>query len=64
VLSVNIPQGTFYKSVGGKYRIRIDGAVELSPNGSTTTSTNKPDNSNCLPKQRTLIIKMKDGSKK
>ena len=63
VLSVHIQDGYMHISVGGKYRIRIDGAVEFGQNGSATPPTDS-DISGCLPKQGTLIIKMKDGSKK
>jgi hypothetical protein len=63
-LSVHIQNGPYrHTSVGGKYRIRIEGAVELGQSGSTTRPTDT-DVSDCLPKQGTLIIKMKDGSKK
>jgi len=64
VLSINIQDGAMYKTAGGKYRIRIEGAIELGQNGSPALSTDKPASSGCLPKQGTLIIKMKDGSKK
>jgi hypothetical protein len=80
VLSINVPDAPYYKSVGGKYRIRIEGAAEFSQNRSTAgigvsdpivqegidqvRAKGKTDNPNCLPKQGTLIVKMKDGSKK
>jgi hypothetical protein len=75
VLAVSIPAGTFYKSVGGRYRIRIEGAVDLSQPGSGRSASATTDDvdaatsaasrrGECLPKQGTLIIKMKDGSKK
>lgn len=77
LLCVDIPSGFSNKSIGGKYRIRIDGAVEfpqpsyggtgnpqldeaLRLQQTRTTS----DYTKCLPKSGTLIIKMKDGSKK
>jgi hypothetical protein len=63
VLSVHFIDGDLMKSVGGKYRMRIDGAIELSQNGSAAPPTDT-EASACLPKQGTLIIKMKDGSKK
>ena len=57
---------------GGDFRLRIGGAVEF---GAKTNSFNaalaeaeaeerENKKGNCLPKQGTLIIKMKDGSKK
>lgn len=62
VLGIHIPDKSPWNSVGGKYRVRIDGA-DLGQGGSSL-STDKTDSSGCLPKQGTLIIKMKDGSKK
>lgn len=38
VLSINIPEGTFYKSVGGKYRIQIEGSVDLNRNEKSSIS--------------------------
>ena len=64
VLSVHFTDSEMDKSVGGKYRIRIEGSVELGQDGSTSISKDKTDSSGCLPKQGTLIIRMKDGSKK
>jgi hypothetical protein len=87
VLSVHIRNWTYDTSVGGKYRIRIDGPVDVSKDkpfgpkeldallasrdkaanssGSTVGSILRDmDQRGCLPKQGTLIVKMKDGSKK
>jgi hypothetical protein len=75
VLGVHVPDKSPWNSVGGKYRIRIEGAVDLNQSGTgvgptattddvdaaTSASTRRGE---CLPKQGTLIIKMKDGSKK
>lgn len=62
VLGIKIAGEFYHRGVGGKYRIRIDGA-DLGQ-GISSVSTDKTDSSACLPKQGTLIIKMKDGSKK
>lgn len=65
-------------SGSGRYRLRIGGEVELGQNkpsggvsgldpttqGALDPSRNQTNNPECLPKQGTLIIKMKDGSKK
>jgi hypothetical protein len=77
VLSVHVQDGMLFGSVGGKYRIRIDGAVEIGQSdvpskpktgGGVTFGPFSAEDFNaspdCLPKQGTLIIKMKDGSKK
>jgi hypothetical protein len=79
VLSVTIPSGGIYnKAVGGKYRIRIGGAVEFRQGEPTTTgdpeldealrqsgiSNDKTGKPECLPKSGTLVIRMKGGSKK
>lgn len=64
VLGIYVRGGFLQTSVGGRYRLRIDGSVELGQGGSTDLSKEKSDTSVCLPKQGTLIIKMKDGSKK
>ncbi len=63
VLGINILDSVF-NSQSGKYRLRLSGSVELGQNGSASSPREKPDTYNCLPKQGTLIIKMKDGSKK
>lgn len=63
---------TAFSDGGGDFRLRIGGAVEFGQNKSTggttddtPTSTQSPtDNIKCLPKKGTLIVKMKDGSKK
>ena len=70
----NVEPGT------GKYRLKVSGAVEFgqskpktekldgdpfAENRKARNLSNENDNlKNCLPKQGTLIIKMKDGSKK
>lgn len=75
VLGIHIPDKSPWNSVGGRYRIRIDGAVDLNQSGNGAGATATTDNvdaavsapkrlGECLPKQGTLIIKMKDGSKK
>jgi hypothetical protein len=74
VLGVHVPDKSPYNSVGGKYRLRIEGAVDLRQSGSgagAVATTNDIDaaisvsrRGECLPKQGTLIIKMKDGSKR
>lgn len=58
----------------GKYRVRLAGAVDIgqgvSGNDPSTIAalarepTNQSKNIDCLPKHGTLIVKMKDGSKK
>jgi len=63
VLSIHISEGRYESSVGGRYRLRIEGAVDLGQNGSAPISTDGTSSSGCLPKQGTMIIKMKDGSK-
>jgi hypothetical protein len=63
VLGINIPEGVL-NAQGGKYHLKISGPVELGQNGSTVSSKETTDSSNCLPKQGTLIIKMKDGTKR
>ena len=76
VLGINIPEGSIYRTVGGKYRLRINGAVDLVHDRSDTKDDSrgltqadveaalrsKPGE--CLPKQGTLIVKMKDGTKR
>jgi hypothetical protein len=63
VLGISIPEGVL-NAQRGKYKLRITGPVELGQSGSTIFPKEKTDSSGCLPKQGTLIIKMKDGSKK
>jgi hypothetical protein len=64
----------------GKYRLRVSGAVNINQGATVSESDPlleateasirerrqraKTDNLECLPKQGTLIVKMKDGSKK
>jgi hypothetical protein len=63
---------TAFSGGGGDFRLRIGGAVEFGQNksdggitGDTPTSSQSPtDNTKCFPKKGTLIVKMKDGSKK
>ena len=68
---------TTFSDGGGDFRLRIGGAVEFGQKESTggisgydtteaalNSSKNQTKHSECLPKQGTLIIKMKDGSKK
>ena len=62
---------TPYSASGGAFRLRIGGAIELGQNkstgertGDTPTSQSPTDNIKCLPKKGTLIVKMKDSSKK
>ena len=69
VLGITIPGGAFFKTVGGKYRIRINGTVEIGKDniGISDESLREYQNvrrPDCLPKQGTLVVKMKDGSKK
>jgi hypothetical protein len=70
-LGVNFPNGLYYKAVGGRYRLRISGPVDLSPSKPTGTTDDldvslaiNRSSADCLPKRGTLIVKMKDGSKK
>ncbi|MGA9769377.1 MAG: hypothetical protein WBV94_10070 [Blastocatellia bacterium] len=76
VLGIHVPDKSSYNSVGGKYRVRIEGTVDIGSNKSSkntsssglsqadidATLSSKPVE--CLPKRGTLIIKIKDGSKK
>jgi hypothetical protein len=63
---------TAFSAAGGDFRLRIGGAVEFGQSkstggvtGETPTSTQSPTgNIKCLPAKGTLIVKMKDGSKK
>jgi hypothetical protein len=73
VLGISISDGALFKTVGGKYRLRINGPVDFnqaSAEGSGGLTQADVDaavasrTGACLPKQGTLIIKMKDGSKK
>jgi hypothetical protein len=76
VLGVNFPEGPFYKAVGGSYRLSISGSAEFAGNNSrgglsgdepttqATLANTKTGNIECLPRRGTLIVKMKDGSKK
>jgi hypothetical protein len=59
----------------GRYQVLLSGAVKVGQSGIDSlpeppvpsfnlSSKDKTDSSGCLPKQGTLIIKMKDGSKK
>ena len=74
VLGIHIPDKNPFNSVGGKYRVRIEGTVDVgSPSAKTSSSgltqadldAALPSKSgDCLPKRGTLIVKMKDGSKK
>jgi hypothetical protein len=71
MLSINIPEESNYNGVGGKYRVRLDGAVNFgqgtpSSGGSDydefqrQLASRKPE---CLwPKKGILRVKMKDGS--
>jgi hypothetical protein len=60
---------TSFSSAGGEFRLRIGGAVEFEgstsppPKGISSREVSSSP-SECLPKRGTLIIKMKDGSKK
>lgn len=71
-LSIYIENRYMHTSVGGKWRIRIEGEAEFRQGGidlsdfnpNNSASKDKTNSSNCFPKQGTLIIKMKDGSKK
>jgi hypothetical protein len=60
---------TSFSDAGGEFRLRIGGAVGFegstspSPKGIDSREVTPPP-SECLPKRGTLIIKMKDGSKK
>lgn len=75
VLGVAIPGGDGFKTVGGKYRIRIDGAVDINQDPSSSKSTGggityaeiealraSDKLREILPKSGTLRIRMKDGS--
>lgn len=59
VLKIEIAEN----SGSGKYKLQLSGDVALGQSGSNI-SKEKLSGSGCLPKQGTLIIKMKDGSKK
>jgi hypothetical protein len=80
VLRVNVPrkQVVLFRlrmsaMIGGgiaTYRVRIGGAVSINQQNESMDSTPsdifgaEKKNGDCLPKQGTLIIRMKDGSKK
>ena len=68
LLRIYVPEGN---QVSAKYRLRLRGAIELAqgtgdPIGATTAVGERPrkESSNCVPKQGTMVIKMKDGSRK
>lgn len=70
VLGINIPEGVLNEGTG-KYRVKVSGSVEFYRKGVDLGEIVKEikkeeasKNKDCLPKQGTLIIKMKDGSKK
>jgi hypothetical protein len=70
ILGIKLPGGRNFAGIG-KYQVRIEGAVEFDekrgdPNEVLDKARGRDENRNgdCLPKQGTLIIKMKDGSNK
>jgi hypothetical protein len=70
ILGIKVPGGMSFSGIG-KYKVRIDGDVEFgekngNPNQVVGKALERDGNKNgdCLPKQGTLIIKMKDGTKK
>jgi hypothetical protein len=70
ILGIKVPGGMSFDGIG-KYKVRIDGDVEFGeqkgdPNQVVGKALDRDGNENgdCLPKQGTLMIKMKDGSKK
>ena len=65
LLRINVPEGN---QVSAKYRLRLSGAIEV-PQGTRgdvagVGESSRKDSGDCLPKQGTLVIKMKDGSRK
>lgn len=70
ILGIKLPGGMNFDGTG-KYKVRIDGAVEFGEKRGerkealdTALERDGNKNGDCLSKQGTLIIKMKDGSKK
>ena len=53
LLRINVPDGN---QVAAKYRLRLSGAIEVAQGTGAAID--------CVPKQGTLVIKMKDGSRK
>jgi hypothetical protein len=70
VLGIKLPGDMSLNGIG-KYKVRIDGDVEFGEKRGNLNEVlykagerDENRNGDCLPKQGTLIIKMKDGSKK
>lgn len=74
LLGIKIPGGAAFDGVG-KYRVRISGTVDFPTGGNNPGAVRGSDfdtpirlatdkKGDCLPKQGTLIVKMKDGTKK
>jgi hypothetical protein len=74
LLRVSIPESNHGMGTG-KYRLRLSGSVETNTPTATGSGVNVADlklfddansgaKGNCLPKTGTLIVKMKDGSKR
>jgi hypothetical protein len=68
LLRINVPEGN---QVSAKYRLRLSGAIELAQgtgeaNGNVAGvgERSRNESGNCVPKQGTLVIKMKDGSRR
>jgi hypothetical protein len=68
LLRINVPEGN---QGSAKYRLRLSGAVEVAQGTGDANrdmtgvgERSQKDIGNCVPKQGTLVIKMKDGSRK